>query len=220
MALNASTAPMASGPKQEPVNIGTHMARLVQVIDLGLQPQEFQGQQKEPKREVNLTYELVNVFMKDDKGQPDKEKPRWVGESFVLNNLKADLAKSTKRIKAIDPENKFNGDLVKMLGLPCLVTIVHNVSKKTGNVYANVSLVAPPIDGMPCPPLKNEPRWFDLSNPSLETFLSLPEFIQDKIKRNLEFKGSKLARLLDGPQPDGAVEQPREDMMEMDDAPF
>jgi hypothetical protein len=223
MALNAATAPMASGPKQEPIAVGTYMARLVQVIDLGLQPQEFNGQQKEPKREVNLTYELTNVFMKDENGNDDTTKPRWVGESFPLNNMKADLAKSTKRIKAIDPENKYNGDLIKMLNMPCLVTIVHNVSKKNGNVYSNISMVSPPMAGMPVPELKNEPRWFDLEAPDVKTFLSLPEFIQNKIKANLEFPKSKLDKLLNSP--DGAAssdspQEPREDMNEMDDAPF
>lgn len=223
MALNASTAPMGSGPKQEPIAIGTYMARLVQVVDLGLQPQEFQGQLKDPKHEVNLTYELVTEFMKDDKGNPDPEKPRWVGESFVLNNLKADLAKSTKRIKAIDGAGTCNGNLVKMLGMPCLVTIAHNVGKKNGNIYANVSMVSPPMAGIPCPPLKNEPRFFDLSSPDLKAFLALPEFIQNKIKSNLEFKGSALDRLLanaDGKQPDSAPAEVRPDMEGMDDAPF
>jgi len=220
MALNAANVPMTAGPKQEPIAIGTYMARLVQVVDLGLQPQEFQGQMKDPKHEVNLTYELVTEFMKDADGKPDPEKPRWVGESFVLNNLKADLAKSTKRIKAIDPAGTCNGNLVKMLGLPCLVTIAHNVAKKNGNVYANVSMVSPPMAGIPCPPLKNEPRFFDLSNPDLKAFLALPEFMQAKIKANLEFKGSPLDRLLansDGTANPAAPAEVREDMNNMDD---
>lgn len=224
MALNAATVPMTGGgPKQEPIAIGTYMARLVQVVDLGLQPQEYQGQMKEPKREVNLTYELCTMFMKDEKGVEDPTKPRWVGESFVLNNLKADLAKSTKRIKSIDPENKCHGDLVKMLGMPCLVTIAHNIGKKNGNIYANVSMVSPPMAGIPCPELKNEPRFFDLSDPKLESFLALPTFIQDKIKTNLEFPGSRLARMLDGPDAgnSSAPSEPLADMTEMDnDCPF
>lgn len=221
MALNAATAPMGNGggKKQEPVAIGTYMARLVQVLDLGLQPQEYQGQIKDPKQEVNLTYELVTEFMKDDEGKPDETKPRWVGESFVLNNLKADLAKSTKRIKAIDQKNEFKGNLIDMIGMPCLVTIAHNKSQKTGNIYANISMVSPPMAGIPCPPLKNEPKVFDLSNPDPAIFLSLPEFLQAKIKANLEYPGSKLDRLLSG----GAVtkEAPAAPAQEVqDECPF
>jgi hypothetical protein len=219
MALNAATVPMGGGKKQEPVAIGTYMARLVQVLDLGLQPQEYQGQVKEPKQEINLTYELVTEFMKDENGVPDLTKPRWVGESFVLNNLKADLAKSTKRIKAIDQANKYNGDLIKMIGMPCLVTIAHNKSAKTGVVYANVSMVSPPMAGIPCPDLKNEPKVFDLSNPDTTIFLALPEFLQTKIKANLEYPGSKLDRLLSG----GAVtkEAPAAPAQEVqDECPF
>lgn len=218
MALNAATAPMGNGggKKQEPVAIGTYMARLVQVLDLGLQPQEYQGQIKAPKQEVNLTYELVTEFMKDDEGKPDTTKPRWIGESFVLNNLKADLAKSTKRIKAIDQANQYNGDLIQMIGMPCLVTVAHNKSKSNGNVYANVSMVSPPMAGIPCPELKNEPKVFDLSNPNGDIFLALPEFLQAKIKANLEYPGSKLERLLSGAEVK-KEEVPAEDM---DDCPF
>ena len=221
MALNAATAPIGNsgGKKQEPVAIGTYMARLVQVLDLGLQPQEYQGQIKDPKQEVNLTYELVTEFMKDDEGKPDETKPRWVGESFVLNNLKADLAKSTKRIKAIDQKNEFKGNLIDMIGMPCLVTIAHNKSQKTGNIYANISMVSPPMAGIPCPPLKNEPKVFDLSNPDPAIFLALPEFLQAKIKANLEYPGSKLDRLLSG----GAVtkEAPAAHAQEVqDECPF
>lgn len=218
MALNAATAPIGGGKKQEPVAIGTYMARLVQVLDLGLQPQEYQGQLKDPKQEINLTYELVTEFMKDENGVPDLTKPRWVGESFVLNNLKADLAKSTKRIKAIDQANKYNGDLIQMIGMPCLVTIAHNKSAKTGAVYANVSMVSPPMAGIPCPDLKNEPKVFDLSNPDTTIFLALPEFLQTKIKANLEYPGSKLERLLHGvDKKEVPVEVAKE---EMDECPF
>ena len=224
MALNANTVPMGGGgPKQEPVPVDTYPARVVQVIDLGLQPQQYMGQEKTPGHEVNITYELLDIFMKDEDGNDNLEKPRWVGESFVLNNLRADKAKSTKRIMAIDPKGTANGDLTKMVGMPCNVTIAHNIAKKNGNVYANVSMVTPASPRRSYPELKNNPKVFELDNPNLEIFLALPEFMQAKIKSNLEFPGSKLDRLLNG---SGATTQtappeaPMADMNDMDDAPF
>jgi hypothetical protein len=222
MALNATTVPMGGGgPKQEPIPVDTYPARVVQVIDLGLQPQEYMGQEKAPRNEVNITYELLDIFIKGEDGQEDLEKPRWVGESFVLNNLKADKAKSTKRILAIDPTKVANGDLTKMVGMPCNVTIAHNISKKNGNVYANVSMVSPASPRRQYPELKNNPKVFELDNPNLEIFLSLPEFLQDKIKSNLEFPGSKLDRMLNGSGNTSTQaappEAPRADMSSVDD---
>lgn len=224
MALNANNVPMGGGgPKQEPIPVDTYPARVVQVVDLGLQPQQYMGQEKTPGHEVNITYELLDIFMKDENGNENPEKPRWVGESFVLNNMKADKAKSTKRIMAIDPTGVANGDLTKMVGMPCNVTIAHNVSKKNGNIYANVSMVTPASPRRQYPELKNAPKIFELDNPNMEVFLSLPEFLQDKIKANLEFPGSKLDRLLNGagaPAQAAPTESVRTDMNDMDSPPF
>jgi len=222
MALNATTVPMGGGgPKQEPIPVDTYPARVVQVIDLGLQPQEYMGQEKAPRNEVNITYELLDIFIKDENGEDDLEKPRWVGESFVLNNLKADKAKSTKRILAIDPKGIANGDLTKMVGMPCNVTIAHNVAKRNGNIYANVSMVSPASPRRSYPELKNNPKVFELDSPNMEIFLSLPEFLQAKIKSNLEFPGSKLDRMLNGGATTATKTAPPEATVEeMDEPPF
>lgn len=199
MALNANDVKMPKGNSvpQEPIEIGSHFARLVQVIDLGLHANTFDPA-KAPSRKVNLTYELVTNFMKDADGNEDETKPRWVGEDMALCSLQADLAKSTKRIMALDPKGEYKGDLTKMIDTPCIVTIAHNLSKDKTKVYSNVSNVSPAPKGMPVPPLKNAPRVFDLDDPDLEVFQQLPSFIQDKIKANLEFRGSKLEALLNG----------------------
>lgn len=208
MALNASTVPMpkSAGVPQEPIEIGSHFARLVQVIDLGLHANNFDPT-KSPSRKINLTYELVTVYMKDADGNEDETKPRWVGEEMALCSLAADLAKSTKRINALDPKMEYKGDITKMINTPCIVTIAHNKSKDGTKVYSNVSNVSPAPKGIPVPELKNTPRVFDLDNPDLEVFQQLPTFIQEKIKTNLEFKGSKLDALLNGTSADTHVQQ-------------
>ena len=196
MAINASTAPTGGGRPQPVIEVGAYPARLVQVIDCGLQPQGFKGEVKAPKREINLTYELANVFMVDDDGNEDPSKPRWVGERMALNNLKADKAKSTLRASALDPTGQHKGDFIAMLGAACTVTIIHNPARDgSGKVYANVGNVGPAMKGFPVPALVNDPRFFDLDEPDMEVFEQLPQFLQDRIKANLEFPGSKLVRL-------------------------
>jgi hypothetical protein len=221
MALNATKVAMATGnrKKQAGVEAGNYIARLVQVIDMGLQEQRpFKGEAKPPAHEVMFTYELCTEFMKDEDGEDMEDKPRWISETFPFHNLKADLAKSTKRIKAIDPKLVHGGDLPEMVGLPCTVTVVNNVNKKDpSKVYVDVGNVTPPMKGILVPELKNEPRLFDLDEPDMEVFESLPEWIQEKLKGNLNYAGSPLQTALEG-KPTKAA--PEEEVEADDDNPY
>ena len=204
MPISAKKLPKnTSGPKQEPLEGGNYLARLVQVIDLGLQAQRpFQGKEKPPAYQVLLTYELGTEFCKDEEGNEDPERPRWISEVLNFYSLDNERAKSTKRIKALDPDLKYEGDFGEMVGLPCTVTIVTEQSKKDpSRTYVNVGDVTPPMKGIPVPELKNDPKVFSLDEPDLEVFNSLPDWIKDKIKNNLEFEGSKLEALLNGDEP-------------------
>lgn len=206
MSLNAKNmkAPRGNGAgvaKQEPIEAGTYPCRIAQVIDLGLQPQRpYQGQEKSPKHMIMVTYEFVDEFCLDEQGNEMEDKPRWLSERFTINPLSSDLAKSTKRYYAIDPNEEMEGDFGKLLGMPCNVTVVQREYQgKTYDNVGNVSTVrARDVSRMP--ELVNEPRAFDLSEPDLEVFGSLPEWIQDLIKSNLEFKGSELDQALGGGQ--------------------
>ncbi len=193
MSLNLNKQKKASGVKQDIIEIGTYPARLVRVIDLGLQSRNpYKGQEKPPAYQVDLTYEMLDVFMVDKEGKEDETKPRWISETINLNNPNADLAISTKRAKALDPDDDHDFNLAEMVGSPCMVTIVHKESK--GKTYANVGNVTTmrPKDAAKAPELVNEPVVFDLEEPNMEVFKNFPDWIQDKIKGNLEFNGSKL----------------------------
>lgn len=202
MALNANKAGNGGNKnrvEQPKLEAGNYPGRLVQIIDLGLQPQRpYQGKDKPPMQEVMWTYELVDAFLVDENGKEREDKPRWVSETLPFHNLKADKAKSTQRINALDPEGKLEGDISQMLDTPVNVTIV--INEKDGRTYENIGGTSPmrPRDAAKCPELKNPVKLFDSSEPDMEVFNSLPEWIQNKIKGNLNFKGSKLAILLGG----------------------
>lgn len=202
MGLNAGKikSPESKGSKVSPVAAGNYFARLVQVVDCGLQTQRpFKGEEKPPAHEIMLTYELVTEFMKDEDGKDLEDSPRWISEIMPIYSLKADRAKSTKRITALDPDLVHGGNLAEMAGLPCTVTIVSNVSKKDpSKVYTDVGNVTPPMKGVPIAELKNEPRIFDMDEPDLEVFETFPDWVKEKLKSNLEFKGSALEAALEG----------------------
>jgi hypothetical protein len=52
------------------------------------------------------------------------------------------------------------------------------------------------MKGMEVGALVNPTVVFDSSNPNVEVFQRLPDFLKEKIKANLEFQNSKLDRLL------------------------
>lgn len=181
---------------QPSIEPGTYPARLVQVLDLGLQPQRpYQGQDKPPAREIMLTYELVDCFMVDENGDDIEDKPRWISETIPLHAMSSDKAKSTKRYLSFDPEIKYEGDFSQLIGLPINVTIINN--QVGDKVYDNIATTSPmrPKDAAKCPELQNPTKVFDLEEPSLEVFNALPEWLRDKIKNNLEYQGSKLQKL-------------------------
>lgn len=223
MGLNASKVEFTGGgKKQAAVEPGNYLARLVQVVDFGLQTQRpYKGQEKPPAYEVMLSYELCTEFMKDEDGEDMEDKPRWISETMPMHSLKADRAKSTKRITAIDPDLVHGGNLAEMTGMPCTVTISQNVNKKdTTKVYTDVSNVTPPMKGIPVPELKNDVKIFDLDEPDLEVFEALPDWVQEKLKGNLEFEGSALQKALSGGKAAPKKEEAPEVDEESDDNPY
>lgn len=215
MGINAKNIPSTGGNKnpQQPIAAGNYDARLVQVIDLGLQPQRpFQGEEKPPAYTLYTTYELIDEFMLDEDGKEDESKPRWQSEEFPLFSLDADRAKSTKRYLALDADQDAEGDWGALLGNPVTVTVTakEGTGKHAGKVFNNIGGTAPmrPKDVAKAEELKNSPKMFDLDQPDMEIFNKLPEWLQTKIKGNLEFKGSKLDVMLSGGANDP---EPKED---------
>jgi len=215
MSLNArkiKTTSTGGGSKQDPIAVGAYPARVVQVLDLGLQAQRpYQGKEKPPVHEIMLTYELTDEFCLDEDGNEDNEKPRWISENFPLYSLDADLAKSTKRYFSLDPDEVHGGDFTALIDTPCMVTVTQR--EHADKIYNNVGSISGmrPKDAARCPELVNPPKIFLLDEPDLTIFGSLPQWMQDKIKGNLEYAGSALETALAGgsAKPEAKEETPK-----------
>lgn len=189
--------PKQTFPEQPPMEAGTYPARLVQIIDCGLQPQrEYRNEVKKPANEVMFTYEFVDVFMVDEKGEEVLDKPRWFSETLPWYGPEAERANSAKRYKAFDPENEFDGDLSQCIGIPVNVTIT--INKKGDKTYVNIAGVTAmrKRDADKTPELVNPPKVFDLDDPDMEVFEKLPKWLQEKLKGNLRYEGSVLQKAL------------------------
>ena len=223
MALNASKIKSTSSNKveQEVIEPGVYPARIVQILDLGLQAQRpYQGKDKPPANEIMLTYELVDVFMKDKDGKELEDKPRWISETLPLYSIHQEKAKSTQRYLAADPLSVHGGDFTQLVGTPVNVTITHN--QNGDRLYVNVAGIAAmrAKDVAKCPELANPAKVFDLDNPDAEIFSSMPEWVQEKIKKNLNYKGSKLEAALGGKPAPAEPKAAPEAAQENNDAPW
>ncbi len=218
MALNAKNkrAPANNNKdfvEQPELEEGSYNCRVVQIIELGLQPQRpHKGKEKPPVDMLYITYELGDEFMVDEQGEEIEDKPRWQSEDFPYYGVDCDMAKCNKRLKAIDPKNKVDGDWAKIGGAPVVVTFVHNV--KGDKTYVNVASasVMKKKDIAKQPKLQNPVKVFDIDEPDMEMFASLPKWLQEKIKSNLNYKGSVLEKAVNGEvdEPEEADEQEQE----------
>jgi hypothetical protein len=202
MALNVKNMESKSKfPTPPALDAGAYPARIVQILSLGLQKQNpYKGEEKPPKQMLYVTYEMLDEFMKDEDGNDIEDKPRWVSEDFPLNPLDSDLAKSTKRYLAVDPDLDFGGDWAQLGGVPCVVNLTQSKSKKDPErIYNNVSGVSGmrAKEAAKAPELQNPPKIFDIDEPDMEVFLSLPKWLQDRIKENLEYGGSVLEKAIE-----------------------
>jgi hypothetical protein len=197
MTLNANKIDSGSKFNDDPLEAGSYPGRLVQMIDLGVQEQRpYNGKEKKPANEVMFTYEFSDEFLKNEDGEEIKDKPKWLSERMPIHSLKSDMAKSTKRYTALDPEGKYGGDFAALVDTPCNITVALNA--KGDRVYENISAITAmrSKDAEKCPALVNPPKVFTLDDPDIEIFKSLPEWVQTVIKENMNYEGSKLQELL------------------------
>lgn len=167
---------------------GAHIARLIQIIDIGTQKIDWQGETKyQPK--IRFTFELCNEFSEFDGVQ----KPLVVGGEYTMSlSDKARLKPIIegmlgKKLTDNEKADFSSDDFGKMLGKPCMVSILH--THKDDNVYANIASVTPVPRGFEAPSPFNPLVLYDVSEGQNEVFKNLPAFIRDKILASMEFSG-------------------------------
>lgn len=199
--LNASKIPSGGNTNTyAAMDAGSYPARLVRVVDIGVQPQRaYQGKEKPPVRMIQVTYELSDEFAKDEDGQEMTDNPRWVWEEFPFYSLTSDRAKSTIRYNALDPAHDFGGDWSQLISSPCVVTITREPGRNDPSMFfnniSNVSAMRAK-EAEKLPSLVNEPLLFDMDEPNLDVFNKLSERTQNRIKSALNFNGSALQKAI------------------------
>lgn len=172
----------------EIVPAGNHIARCYSMIEIGTEEIEYQGEKKKAYK-VRISWELPNerkVF------NPEKgEQPFTVSKDYTLSmhekaNLRHDL--QSWRGKAFTDEEARAFDITKLIGVPCMLNVIHNVSKNNGNTYANIAGVTPIPKGIPIPEQINRSFVFSYDAFDEATFLGLPDWIRERIEKTPEYQ--------------------------------
>jgi hypothetical protein len=178
---------------------GARPARLMTVIDLGVQKQEpYQGKKKKPAQQVILGFDLVDDL--DDDGKPVRLTTGWYPLNVTVDWKTKHLHEKSKLfaiVKALDPNNKkFKGDLNNLVGLPCIVNVklVKKDIKGEERTYANFDGCGPvpDIEGFKVNKSKNDPYVFDFDSPTADSWLALQDRLKVKVRESINYADSEV----------------------------
>lgn len=180
MALSGNKAAVTAGNIQ-PLDQGSYAARLVRVVDLGVQETTWQGQVRKADQ-LMATFEFMDEYLLDEDGNPNLELPR-VLSIFVKLYRGAKRGRNVELLQALDPGNNYKGDWGELCKarVPCLLNVT--VTEAGRN---RISSVAPPMKGLNYRPCKVEGYVFDLDSPDRDVYDSLPDFIKEIIAERVD----------------------------------
>ena len=168
--------PLVKQKDFEKLSSGTFIARIYQVIDLGIQEIEFQGEKK-IQQQVLIGYEFTGELMKD--GRPFVLSKKYNLSFDKKANLRKDIEAITGQSLATDKaQSDFEMD--SLINRICTVGVVHKTSAK-GGVYVNVGTVSGAPKGVTLPALHNKPIVYTLQEHDEAVFNEIPEWIRKLI---------------------------------------
>ena len=181
-------SPTKGEKRHDPAPAGNHIARVYSIVHIGTLKGEYMGEPKETDT-VRIGFELPNETKVFKEG--DEPKPLVVSREYTNSmGAKANLRKLVEGIIGtglLDEEAGFF-DLTELMGMTCMLNVVHKTSKM-GSTYAQIQSAAPLPKGIKAPEAINEPFILDYNdNWSVEKLESLPEFLRTKIYSTPEYQ--------------------------------
>lgn len=167
-------------PKVPTVEPGVYIAVCIGVIDLGEQYSEkFKNYSNKVQFVWELPYETVEV---DGRQEPKQLSKEFSVATKKNSNLRTFL--SSWNSKAYTDEEFQEVELLDQIGRPCQLNVVLN---DTGE-YSNVDTVIPLPKGSPAPQSSTKPIRWDMERWDEEVLKTLPEWVQDKIKKSTQYQ--------------------------------
>lgn len=172
--------------QSEQIKAGSYIARCYSMIHIGTVSFEYLGQISTSNK-FRITFEipsLKKVFKEGDEAKP----------VVISRELSTSLGKKSKtrplleswRGKAFTDEEAKDFDFTELLGVPAMISIVHNEKG-----YADISSIMKLPEGMECPAQINPTQVLSYDAWDENLFQKLPEFIRKKIEISVEYKNMK-----------------------------
>lgn len=165
-----------------PPEAGTFSARCASIIDMGSQTSVFEGESKTAHK-VLVTFEITDTDNRRSDGSPHTVSKRFTASLHTKAALRKFL--EAWRGKPFTPQELAGFDLKNVLGLHCLVGIVHDT--KGDKTYANMASVMKLPKGMPAGAGVLPVVSFDLSAPDWQVFAGLSSRLQASIAESPEY---------------------------------
>jgi len=175
-----------SKPK-EIIPSGNYLARCYSMIHIGTVPEIVLGVEK-LQNKVRISWELpleLRVFS-EEKG----EQPLAISKEYTLSmHEKANLRKDLEswRGKGFSEKEAESFDITKLLGVPCMLNIIHK-SSKNGNEYAIIQGITGVPKGFTCPAQINKTFEFNYNDNFDFELPGIPDFLKEKIRLSKEWK--------------------------------
>lgn len=176
-----------NGTTRELIPAGNYIARCYQMIEIGTVEEIILGK-KVIAPKVRIGWELpteLKVYSEDKGEQPKVFSKEYTLSMHEKSNLRKDL--KSWRSKDFTEEEAKAFDITKMLGVPCMLNIIHKPSKDGTKIYEEISGITAVPKGVPVPPQINKTFVLSYDNFDEELFNSLPDFIKGKMMTSLEY---------------------------------
>lgn len=199
----------SKGTERTLAPIGNHVARCVRMIHIGTSEEVIQGKTKKLNK-VKLSWELPDekhVFKEENGAEPFMVSKEYTLSMSEKANLRKDL--ESWRGKAFTDKEVDIFDITVLLGVPCMLNVIHKTAKSSGNNYVVVSGVSPLPKRTECPEQIIESFEFNYDD-KFSNLELLDEWTQNKIKETDEYKEKVKGNNIEAESDDN----------EVDDLPF
>ena len=192
MSLNTNTYSEGGGGNDlGQARPGPHPATLIGVVDVGVQDGgAWKGKDKPPCQQILMIFSLADDFVELE-GVP---KQRLF--TTKVNAKTGERAKLTKIQAALDPNNETQGDLIALIGRPCTLNLEAGKNEETKETFVKFGGIFAHMAGTAVPVIGNETIVFDTENPDVAIYDKLHGWMQELLKKGLNYSGSQLEQII------------------------
>jgi hypothetical protein len=184
--------PIFAENKSKPIELvpaGNHIGRAFQMIQIGTITEVIMGKTVTHSK-VRIGWELpamLKVFKEENGKQPYIISQEYTLSMHEKSSMRKMLA--SWRGKDFTEEEAKKFDITKLLGIPCLLNIIHKPKKTDpSSMYQAISGITPVPKGMKVPAQINKTFLLAYDNFDYDLYNQLPDFIKTTMQTSQEYR--------------------------------